>query len=91
MEADRLVGLRAPGIVLKYILTGLVRCAHCGRAMTPTSSAEYQTKDGTAKRYVAYACPGRPDGTCNNRRRIPEPWLRGIVIELMRVQLSFGE
>ncbi|HEY4261959.1 MAG TPA: recombinase family protein [Schlesneria sp.] len=88
---DRLLGLRAPGIALKYILTGLVRCAHCRRAMTPSSSAEYHAKDGTAKRYVAYACPGLPDGTCDNGRRIPEPWLRGIIMELVRVRLFFAD
>ena len=90
-DSNKLCGLSARGIALKYILTGLVRCVHCGRRMVPTSSSAYESKNGDTRRYVAYACPGVPDGTCNNRRRVPEPWLRGIILELVRVRLFFAE
>lgn len=61
------------GIALKYPLTGLVRCAHCGRSMIPSGSGPYHGKDGRENRYVAYACPGYHSGACHNNRRIPEP------------------
>lgn len=80
----------APGIALKYPLSGLVRCGHCGRAMAASSTAIYATKTGDKRRYAAYICPGYSSGTCHNRRRIPEPWLRKEVLCLLARRL-FGE
>lgn len=76
----KLIEPPAPGLALKYLLTGLVRCGHCGRAMTPASSAPYITKSGEAKRYAAYSCPGAVSGVCPNSTRVPEEWLREVVV-----------
>jgi DNA invertase Pin-like site-specific DNA recombinase len=81
------IAASVPGMVLKYMLTGLVRCGHCGRSMTPSSSAEYTTLDGETKRYVAYTCPGYTARVCPNDRRVPEAWLRETVIGLLRHRL----
>jgi DNA invertase Pin-like site-specific DNA recombinase len=77
-------GVRVPGLTLTYLLTGLVRCGHCRRAMVCGSTGEYRTVDGQAKRYAYYACPGRSPGSCPNGRRIPEPWLRGVAVDVVR-------
>lgn len=74
----------APGLNLKYLLTGLVRCGHCRRAMTPSSSTIYTTVAGEEKRYTTYVCPGYLDRICPNSRRIPEAWLREVVISRIR-------
>lgn len=79
--------LRTPGITLKYLLSGLVRCAHCRRAMVVSSSPIYTTADGDERRYVSYACTGVAGGVCDNKTRIPEPWLRSIVVDLLRKRL----
>jgi DNA invertase Pin-like site-specific DNA recombinase len=85
----KLIEPPAPGLTLKYLLTGLVRCGHCGRAMTPGSSAPYITKSGEAKRYAAYFCPGAVAGICPNSKRVPEEWLREVVVGTARRRL-FG-
>lgn len=74
----------APGMVLKYPLSGLVRCAHCRRSMVATSSGPYTDKAGTQRRYVNYACPGRVGEICTNTCAVSEDWLRGIVADLLR-------
>lgn len=84
-------GIHSPGIALKYPLTGLVRCQHCGRAMTPSSSSPFVTQSGEAKRYVAYTCPAAPSKVCSNRTRIPEDWLRETVSLLVRKRLFLDE
>lgn len=87
----QIVGLNAPGIALKYPLTGLVRCRHCGRSMIPSSSPVYTTIAGEERRYVGYLCSGFAGGVCNNGTRIPEDWLRKMVMELVRQRLFFDE
>ena len=82
-------GIHSPGIALKYPLTGLVRCDHCGRAMTPSSSKPFVTRSGESKRYVAYTCPAYPSGICSNNKRIPEDWLREVIMNLIRQRLFF--
>ena len=77
-------------MTLKYLLTGLVRCGHCKRAMNPSSSAPYITKSGEAKRYTAYSCPGSVAGVCQNSTRVPEEWLREVVIDTTRERLFPG-
>jgi hypothetical protein len=66
-----------PGLALTYLLSGLVRCGHCRRSMTVSSSPAYTTKAGETKRYPSYVCPGHVSGVCPNGTRVPEPWLRG--------------
>ena len=81
----------APGLVLKYALTGLVRCSLCGRAMTAASSRPYTTVAGEVRRYVAYVCPAAASGVCKNKRRVPEDWLRRTVIQTLLNHLFFSK
>jgi hypothetical protein len=90
-DRSQIVGLNAPGIALKYPLTGLVKCRHCGRSMTPSSSPVYTTISGEERRYVAYLCSGFAGGVCSNGTRISEPWLRDIVMKLVRQRLFFED
>ncbi len=88
---DALAGINAPGLALKYPLTGLVLCAHCRRRMIAQAGAAYVTTAGVERRYVAYTCAGLPGGLCHNRRRVPEAWLREIVMNLMRERLNLNQ
>jgi len=83
----KLIEPPAPGLTLKYLLTGLVRCGHCGRAMTPSSTAPYVTKAGETRTYPAYGCPGYLARICPNDRRVPEEWLRETVVGTVRQRL----
>jgi DNA invertase Pin-like site-specific DNA recombinase len=76
-----------PGLALNYLLSGLVRCGHCSRSMTVSSSPAYTTKSGETKRYASYACPGYVAGVCPNGTRVPESWLREAVVGLIRQRL----
>jgi DNA invertase Pin-like site-specific DNA recombinase len=89
--SDKQLTAPVPGLALKYLLTGLVRCGHCDRSMTPSSSGVYVTAAGESRRYVTYVCPGRLAGVCPNDRRVPEPWLRETVMELIRRRLFSPE
>jgi DNA invertase Pin-like site-specific DNA recombinase len=86
-NGGKLIEPPAPGLTLKYLLTGLVRCGHCSRAMNPVSTRAYVTKSGKSNRYTAYSCPGYVAGVCPNHKRIPEDWLRQIVVGKMRERL----
>ena len=77
---DKLIEPSAPGLSVKYLLSGLVYCAECGLRMTAASSPEYITTSGESKRYVSYGCSSYLAGHCNNSRRVPEQWLRDVVI-----------
>jgi hypothetical protein len=77
----------APGMTLKYLLSGLVYCNECGLRMTASSSSEYVTKAGEAKRYTSYVCPGYLAGHCANATRVPEDWLRTVVVGKIRERL----
>lgn len=79
-DEDRLLQPMALGLVMKYLLTGLVVCGHCKRSMVPSPCPEYTDKQGVSKRYTAYLCPGYPAGHCPNGTRIKEDWLREVVI-----------
>lgn len=83
----KLIDPPAPGLTLKYLLTGLARCGHCGRAMNPSSTAPYVTKAGEIKTYPAYGCPGYLARVCPNDRRVPEEWLREMVVDTARQRL----
>ncbi len=87
LQEDKLLAAPAPGMTLKYLLTGLVKCGHCHRSMVPAGTGVYITRDGKEKRYVAYFCSGSVDGNCSNRKRIPEQWLREVVVSTIRTQL----
>lgn len=88
---QQVVGLTAPGLALKYPLTGLVYCAHCQRRMIAQSSSPYETVSGEERRYVNYGCSGIAGGLCHNRQRVPEVWLRQIVVGLMRSRLHLDD
>jgi DNA invertase Pin-like site-specific DNA recombinase len=72
---EKLIKPLVPGVALVYPLSGLVVCAHCGRAMTVSSCGTYTTKSGEDHRYPAYFCPGSQSSACSNKMRIQEPWL----------------
>ncbi len=88
-STDKLIAPRAPGLALKYLLTGLVRCGHCGRSMTPSPS-KYITKNGAEREYTTYVCPGYIARICQNGKRVPEQWLRTVVIGKIRERLFPG-
>ena len=67
----------APGLVLKYLLTGLVRCGERGRSMRPMPSGR-RSKAG--KSYTYYACPGALVGACVNKTYVPEAWLGEAIV-----------
>ena len=76
-----------PGLALNYLLSGLVRCGHCNRAMTVSSSPAYTTRSGETKRYAGYVCPGYIARVCPNGTRVPEVWLRAAVVDLISRRL----
>ena len=88
--SDKLILPAVPGLTLKYLLTGLVRCGHCGRSMNPGSTVPYTTKDGQVKKYVRYVCPGYLDGSCPNQKSVPEAWLREVIVSKIRERLFPG-
>jgi DNA invertase Pin-like site-specific DNA recombinase len=76
----------APGLTLIYLLSGLLLC-ECGLRMVAGSSTPYVAKDGTERRYTSYVCPGYLGGHCENGTRVPEEWVRSIVIGKLRERL----
>lgn len=85
---EKLIAPLVVGVSLKYMLSGLVVCGHCGLSMIPNSSSEYTLKStGETRRYVSYMCPRAASGACDNKTRVPEDWLRETVISLLRSRL----
>ena len=82
--ADKQIAPPAPGLALKHLLTGLVRCGLCDRSMRPMSSGR-TSKEG--KRYLYYACPGALVGACDNKLYVPEGWLREAVVANLSARL----
>ena len=80
----KLIAPQAPGLTLKYLLTGLIRCGHCNASLRPVPSGR---KSKAGRRYVYYACPRHYDGACNNSRHVPEDRLRRAVITRLRSKL----
>jgi len=76
----------APGLTLNYLLSGLLFC-ECGLRMTASSGGKYVAKDGTERRYASYVCPGYLSGHCANSTRVPEEWIRSVVIDMLRRRL----
>ncbi|MEI6236226.1 MAG: recombinase family protein [Planctomycetota bacterium] len=74
----------APGMILKFPLSGLVRCGVCGASMRPNQGG------GTSKRgrrFVYYMCPSHHHGSCTNPLYCPEDWLRESVLSALRNRL----
>jgi DNA invertase Pin-like site-specific DNA recombinase len=86
-EDGKQIAAVTPGLALTYLLSGLVRCGHCHRSMTVSSSPAYTTKSGQTKRYASYVCPGYVAGACPNGTRVSEVWLREAVVGLIRQRL----
>jgi DNA invertase Pin-like site-specific DNA recombinase len=82
--STKLITPQARGLTLKYLLTGLVRCASCNASMRPVPSGR-QSKAG--RRYVYYTCPRHYDRSCDNGRHVPEDRLREAVIARLRARL----
>lgn len=80
----------APGMSLKYLLSGLLFCGECGLRMVATPSSPYTTKSGTIKRYTVFACPGAKAGHCGNKVAVPEEWIRDLVVGTLRDRLFPG-
>ena len=74
----------APGIVLKYPLTGLVRCGLCGATMQPSKSG---AKSPFAASYYYYRCPVHVDKRCDNKIYLPGNWLWQTVVTMIREHL----
>lgn len=72
------------GLVLKYPLSGLVRCGDCGAAMRPAKSG---TKSKTQGTYIYYKCPCAIDSRCRNKSYVRGDWLWDVVIARLRQQL----
>ena len=86
---EKLLKAPAPGLTLKYLLTGLVRCGHCGRAMV-ASSNKYTNRRGETVHYRSYCCPAYVGRNCDNSKRVPEEWLRETVVTQLRQRLLPG-
>ena len=71
----------APGLILVYPMTGLVRCADCGAAMSPSKSGA-KSKKSTS--YYYYRCPCAKDDRCSNKLYLRGPWLWDTVITQLR-------
>src|SRR4029079_6415054 len=74
----------APGVAVKYLLSGLVRCHECGRSMRAIPSSPNTRSGG---KYVYYACPGSLSGGCPNRTKVREDRLRQVVVARLRDRL----
>jgi hypothetical protein len=86
-DGGKQIAAVTPGLALTYLLSGLVRCGHCHRSMTVSSSPAYTTQSGETKRYASYVCPGYVARVCPNGTRVSEPWLREAVVGLIRQRL----
>lgn len=75
---------QAPGLTLKYVLSGLVRCGHCKASLRPVPSGR-RSKAG--RRYIYYVCPRHYDGACSNAHHVPENRLRKAVVSKLRAVL----
>jgi DNA invertase Pin-like site-specific DNA recombinase len=82
-DGGKQIAAVTPGLALNYLLSGLVRCGHCNRAMVVSSTAPYTTRSGVTRRYASYVCPGYFTRACDNGTRVPEVWLREAVVDLI--------
>ncbi|MBL8792400.1 MAG: recombinase family protein [Planctomycetia bacterium] len=77
----------APGLALKYLLSGLVRCGHCGASMRPSPSKFTNQNTGKVWRRTYYVCPSYIARTCPNGHYLPEDALRETVVARIRARL----
>lgn len=85
-EPGKLIAPQARGLTLKYLLTGLVRCASCRSSMRPVPS-RHKAKSGRQYSYTHYACPRAGAGTCDNGRYVREDHLREAAVARLRARL----
>jgi hypothetical protein len=92
-STDKLLKVLAPGVSLVYLLSGLVFCSECGCRMRAMSTGAYTNKRGETKRYTNYMCTGFSSGQCTNGVKVPEAWLRKVVLSrfLQRLLPGLGE
>lgn len=72
------------GLVLKYPLTGLVYCRHCGSRMSPSLSSG---KIKPQYRKLYYHCPLAASGACVNKRYVRGDLLWSCVSAALRRRL----
>lgn len=72
-----------PGLPLKYLLGGLVRCGRCKAAMRP-SPTKVTYPSGKVWRRVYHVCPSYLDRNCPNGHYFPEDALRKMTITRLR-------
>lgn len=77
----------APGLALKYLLSGLVRCHECGASMRPSPSKFTNERTGKVWRRTYYTCPNALAHSCPNGLYLPEDTLRETVIARIRSRL----
>jgi len=77
----------APGLALKYLLSGLVRCHECGASMRPSPSKATNKLTGKVWRRTYYVCPTYIARTCPNGHYVPEDALRETVVSRIRARL----
>jgi DNA invertase Pin-like site-specific DNA recombinase len=75
----KLIAPLAPGLTLKFPLSGLVRCGICGAAMTAARSGRTS--------YYYYRCPAYLDRRCPNKRNVRGDWLVKVTIARLRERL----
>jgi len=88
--SDKQLKILAPGLTIRYLLSGLIYCAACRRRMRAMSTGTYMTKCGEEKRYAKYMCPGFSSGQCKNSVKVPEEWLRKAVVAKILERLFPG-
>lgn len=86
-DCEKQIAAPAPGIALEYPVSGLLRCGLCNRAMTAGAGGAYETQAGEVHRYVRYRCPVHRSGACPNGIKVPEPWIRETVTQLIRTRV----
>jgi hypothetical protein len=84
-KSDKQLQPLAPGLTLKYPLSGLVRCGVCGASMRPNQGGGVKSRHG--RRFVYYMCPNANHGSCTNPLYCPEDWLRESVLGALRSRL----
>ena len=80
----KLIAPQSRGLVLKNILSGLLRCVDCKCSLRPSPSGR---KSKAGKTYNYYLCPRHLDGACPNGKYFPEEQLREAVISRLRTRL----
>ncbi len=82
--AAKLIAPQRRSLPLKYLLTGLARCASCSASMRPLPSGR---RSSSGRQYSYYVCPRYLDGSCVNSRYVPERQLREAVVSRIRSRL----